>query len=1582
MAFDPTPGTIRPTPGAREVERGVEPARAGIGVRALEKGGRLAGQLVAGGVETAGLALKGVSALREAGQRQAIDIQRGGFEGLEGLSPDDQAEVSQTLDEIDEAERGVRPADETFLFRLGERIQRLAARVGPKEQQGFVEKLARAAGSTIPFLAVGILTRGALLPIAGAGASVGAGSLSAQARTAGADQATIDKAAQLGALFGSSEALPIGQLLNRIRAVVPSGSLGALARRSLVQALEEAAQEAGQGVAEDFAARALFDPERSIGATAGEEALTGGIIGAAMEILISVLTPGRVRGVSGDTRGIPPQEAAEEAAAPSEAASAVSGIPPEAAPIRSATGELLPGPTRELDFSDVAEIAPAEPVAAIPEQEVLRPAEAAEPSEIAPTAPEPVETAPVQQAEQIDLSDVGTSEISQIAVAARAAASETGERLFIATDPAGGQVIVAPSTKPGVAFQANFVDAAGNPAGDLQSQDFTTLLTVLGAKFGVDISSRRIAGAAEGAIRAVTETEARGVQEGEAPIGIEEHRRIEAQRAAERPGGRRGPPVRRTREEAQEAAEQPQLRPPDQPLEVQPEAAVVSPREQEIQAPAPTPRRAEGRPPVRARARPGEARPVGDRPAFPVRGRGAVPLAGIPPVGVPGVRGGREAGPGGPPRGVEPSRRVRAVPGERAVGGRVQRADQPDVGVPAGRAVAPARGPEAPARARGVLEEARLSREIEQLLDPGAENFDQQLEAQGDDLEVNFSGIPFIPWRKTGKETKEASILYRKAATVFSSWGEAGQEVVERLRRAYSMHVGEFAESLENLGTAVKAGRKIDGIGRSQRATNRWMTEVRGAIEEGGVDQLKPGQRAVVEAIQTEFDRIGNAFNAAGGFVLDPRFLRGPRKLRVGFELFFPRVPKREILNDLMANKQERMEELVQFNIERGMDETTARLRANEFFHERFSGFFAGMEKPRLLEIPPAWRDDNILRSLHTYFSRGWIRAAEINEFGQDGVKSLALKQVMRLAPDKKPGRGEWKALQEFLRSIPPENRTKLMNDLIEFRAPPGLKTGLWGAVREQVRLELESPETQANHFQMLLEQIKNREGGSKTDVATVMRVYEDVFGRTTMGDFARKWNYYEGNLTFISKVATNGMNQFLQATQIRTVPAQLGGGIAGFRRTIDAARILMTDPEARRFVRTSGAVIKDYQKLFADQTELDGLLGKTSRAASVITGIKLADRMPRQVAAMGSMLYANDWLELRQAGKSGRVVNRMERMLKKWEIDPDVVAERGHFTDAEKKLLMQRAVSLSQGGFDALDDVVWAKTVGGRTVLRLKKFAIREAQFGGMLIGEAAKGNVAPLLTYLATTWASGELYVWLKNAILGRDEERPNVVEAIQNEEYFEGLVRVVDRIQAAGAFGLWFDAIEPSQLVSAAGEAEEGEEVSETLDTLQYFAERTINPPVVGSLVAGWEALEGLATIHEAGAEISPTDPLAPEKTAEARAEAARKVFHDFLQEEWVLYSRVTEAVERRDPAFIDRRQLRQHATERRQIERRVLRGTQTLEDPARLAQIKQFDSSRTALRASANRAEDQGLDGLQRSKQREIAEQLEAIRSGAP
>jgi len=207
--------------------------------------------------------------------------------------------------------------DEEKELAARERIQGLADRVRPDrgDEDDLTYKIGQTFGSIAGFIGAGAaVTAGAGALGAGAGAAgiagllgasalgvgAGAGEASERARAAGATQEERNRAARLGAVVGSTEALPLRRVLGKL-----TGDLGGEVvqgmRQRVVSALrtggEEAAQEAAAGIAQNLIERG-YNIDQAVLEGAGEAAALGGGAGATIQVLVDALVGRRSRGAT------------------------------------------------------------------------------------------------------------------------------------------------------------------------------------------------------------------------------------------------------------------------------------------------------------------------------------------------------------------------------------------------------------------------------------------------------------------------------------------------------------------------------------------------------------------------------------------------------------------------------------------------------------------------------------------------------------------------------------------------------------------------------------------------------------------------------------------------------------------------------------------------------------------------------------------------------------------------------------------------------------------------------------------------------------------------------------------------------------------------------------------------------------------------------------------------------------------------------------------------------------------------------------------------------------------------------------
>ena len=253
-------------------------------------------------------------------------------------------------------------AIESPVFKAGAKIDKWVAENYPEnpEFKGefLTSKLPNALGSATAFIAGGVVTRGALgragsfVAPAVMGGAANRASQFEDAINSGADLATALTAAEIGGVTGLTEAIPIGNLLNRL----DKGSGGAIRnyfKRVVKQGSEEAVQEAFTGVVNAAVAQGLYDPTRGVWTEdRAEEAALGFTSGAVLETLFSLLPGRQTRGgglsAPGPESGPGPQADTMNPSpvVPEGAVNADSVIGPDPDAVKSApldTGELVDG---------------------------------------------------------------------------------------------------------------------------------------------------------------------------------------------------------------------------------------------------------------------------------------------------------------------------------------------------------------------------------------------------------------------------------------------------------------------------------------------------------------------------------------------------------------------------------------------------------------------------------------------------------------------------------------------------------------------------------------------------------------------------------------------------------------------------------------------------------------------------------------------------------------------------------------------------------------------------------------------------------------------------------------------------------------------------------------------------------------------------------------------------------------------------------------------------------------------------------------------------------------------------------------
>lgn len=175
-----------------------------------------------------------------------------------------------------------------------------AAEAGYEDTVG--RKFGEAAGSIIPFLALGPLGAAGRIGMGALGSGAGAGEARTRAETGEATEGQRAGATALGAVVGISEMFAPARILGRISEPVKDGAVSYV-KRALMAGGEEAAQEAASQAAQNLISKGIYKPDQEIIEGVGESAAYGGAVGGLAQGLLDLALGRRAKGA-----GKPQQE--------------------------------------------------------------------------------------------------------------------------------------------------------------------------------------------------------------------------------------------------------------------------------------------------------------------------------------------------------------------------------------------------------------------------------------------------------------------------------------------------------------------------------------------------------------------------------------------------------------------------------------------------------------------------------------------------------------------------------------------------------------------------------------------------------------------------------------------------------------------------------------------------------------------------------------------------------------------------------------------------------------------------------------------------------------------------------------------------------------------------------------------------------------------------------------------------------------------------------------------------------------------------------------------------------------------------
>ncbi|MDF1729655.1 MAG: hypothetical protein P1U53_18105, partial [Sulfitobacter sp.] len=167
------------------------------------------------------------------------------------------------------AEGPLKPAaQDRPLFQRGDKLRAVSEELfgtpDPQFDDRFISKLAEGGGSMAGFVGATILT--GLPGIVATGSAVNSSGMYRRAIQEGASEEQARTAAYLGAIVGTTEAVPIGRALNLLPAKARGRVANALGRRlsdAFRSAGEEGAQEAMTEISNNLIARGIWNPDQN-----------------------------------------------------------------------------------------------------------------------------------------------------------------------------------------------------------------------------------------------------------------------------------------------------------------------------------------------------------------------------------------------------------------------------------------------------------------------------------------------------------------------------------------------------------------------------------------------------------------------------------------------------------------------------------------------------------------------------------------------------------------------------------------------------------------------------------------------------------------------------------------------------------------------------------------------------------------------------------------------------------------------------------------------------------------------------------------------------------------------------------------------------------------------------------------------------------------------------------------------------------------------------------------------------------------------------------------------------------------------
>lgn len=302
----------------------------------------------------------------------------------------------------------------------------------------------------------------------------------------------------------------------------------------------------------------------------------------------------------------------------------------------------------------------------------------------------------------------------------------------------------------------------------------------------------------------------------------------------------------------------------------------------------------------------------------------------------------------------------------------------------------------------------------------------------------------------------------------------------------------------------------------------------------------------------------------------------------------------------------------------------------------------------------------------------------------------------------------------------------------------------------------------------------------------------------------------------------------------------QLANPIAkfGYRRTMAGVAAALNDPEMRKFVEGTGALLPS-----SNMSWMGSDAGNMSTWwVQHMTGMPTTDRYVRVVSSIAAGLQAQeDAAILAQGGanflpKARAAAERLTSL----GLNPAEIGPEG-LNMAQMKTAMLNGSNITQFSSHMSTMPMWWKTPQGRWIYKFRTFAKQQSTFiQNEVIGEARRGNFAPLARYVSAYAGLHEAASPILDFVSGVDRK--------EDMDAYEAAMDKLTSLTYAGMLGGFGDAINVARQSTAARVAgylagpavgnllQTGEAVANTVRTGDpaYVEQRAVR---MVPLVGGW-------------------------------------------------------------------------------------------------------------------------------------------------